>query len=568
MNILTKARILAHIAKWRLTWNLRDIDYTEKGLDPSKFVSAREAMKKIKSGSTIFSSGMAANARCSIFFWALKDIFEKIGEPKDLTWIVVGAQGGRARVPGTLEELNHPGLITRFMAGHLETVKALLECGDKGLCELHTLPQGIEAYLLEAQAAGKSAVLSETGVGTFLDPRVGGGSYVGGAPMKENFVQTYGEKLRYKMPMIDYSLFVAPYADEEGNIYMRHAATKTESYESSLAARKNGGMVIAGVADIIPKAESEIYLRADQVDFVVVNPRSEQTGSIAQRKYWPMFTVEHRDEINVPESVEKLKFACDILKITPVRSPAEMAVARLAAARFTEAVGKGALVNVGVGLGEEVSRMLYEGGLHEDITLFSETGVVGGLPTPGIFFGAAVGPEKLITSAQVFRMADEKLDATLLGILEVDSLGNVNVSNRGPRMLDYVGPGGLPDLVAAAKNIFFIGSWMNKAKFEMSGGKMRIAKAGDHKFKDSIREITFSGPQALAKGKNVFYATNVGLFKLTNRGMMLSEVMPGIDIQKDIIGSSPMRVVLPEGGQVPVVPTDIVTGEGFKLGWP
>ncbi len=511
---------------------------------------------------------MAANARCSIFFWALQDLYEKTGKPGNLTWIIVGAQGGRGRVPGTLEELNKPGLITRFIAGHLETVKTLLANGDKGITEIHTLPQGVQAFLLEAQAAGKKSILTETGLGTFLDPSIGDGSYVGGAPMTENFVKTHGDQLKYHMPDIDYALFVAPYADKEGNIYMRHAATKTESYESSLAARKNGGIVIASVGDIIPKSESEIYLRADQVDYIVVNPRSEQTASVAQRQYWPMFTVEHKDEIDVHESVEKLKFANNVLKITPVRNPVEMAVARLAAARFTESVTKGALVNVGVGLGEEVSRMLYEGGLHEDITLFTETGVVGGLPTPGVFFGAAVRPEKMITSAQVFHMAYEKLDATLLGILEVDSQGSVNVSNRGPRILDYVGPGGLPDLVAAARNIFFVGSWMNRAKMELSGGKIKIVSPGQHKFKDSIREITFSGPQALAKGKNVFYATSVGLFKLTERGMMLMEVMPGIDIQNDIIGSCPMEIVLPKGGEVPVVPGDIVTGEGFKLALP
>jgi propionate CoA-transferase len=100
---------------------------------------------------------------------------------------------------------------------------------------------------------------------------------------------------------------------------------------------------------------------------------------------------------------------------------------------------------IGVGLPEEVSRLLYEGGMHEDVTFFTETGVVGGLPTPGIFFGAAINPLEIIPSAQVFHRAYEKLDVTILGLLEADSEGNVNVSNRGEGAINYVGPGGFPD---------------------------------------------------------------------------------------------------------------------------
>ncbi len=46
MNILTKAQLLAHIAKWRLTWNKRDIHYKPAGLDDSKFITATQAVKK------------------------------------------------------------------------------------------------------------------------------------------------------------------------------------------------------------------------------------------------------------------------------------------------------------------------------------------------------------------------------------------------------------------------------------------------------------------------------------------------------------------------------------------
>ena len=76
-----------------------------------------------------------------------------------------------------------------------------------------------------------------------------------------------------------------------------------------------------------------------------------------------------------------------------------------------------------------------------------------------------------------------------------------------------------------------------------------------------------SGKQAMKKRKNVLYVTNVGIFKLTDEGMTIIEVMPGVDIEKDIVNDCPMRVVLPKEGNVPVTPSDIVTGKNFKLSW-
>lgn len=567
MNLLEKAELLLHIARWRATWDIRDIDEKPPIAHP-KFITARRAAELIPDGATIFSSGMAANARCSIFFWAIKDRFATSAHPRNLTWIVVGAQGGRGRVPGTIEELNAPGLISRFVAGHLETARALLTAADEGRIELHTMAQGMETFLLEAKARGEQSIEHDTALGTFLDPTVGGGSYVGGAPQTMSLIERAGDKLRFTFPRFDVALFVAPYADAEGNIYKRHASTMTEAYESALATRADGGLVIASVADIIPKNEAEIFIPADQVDHIVVNSRSEQTGSIAQRRYWPGFTVEHRDETDVHKVVEKLKFANDILKIAPVRTPIELATARLAASVFMRLARRGALINIGTGLPEEVCRLIYEGGLQDEVTFFTETGVLGGLPAPGIFFGSAVRPQKIITSAQIFHMAYDHLDVTMLGVLEADSHGNVNVSKRGPKMINYVGPGGLPDLVAAARNILFVGSWMAHGDLRVEDGRVRIAKRGEPKFRDAVSQITFNGSEALRLGKTVHYVTNVGVFRLTKRGMMLVEVMPGVDIDRDVVRGCPMKVVLPPKGEVPVVPREIVTGEGFRLAWP
>jgi len=565
VNIIASVKLLAHILRWRFTWNRKDLDNKPAGINNPKFMSAMEAIKLIPDGATVFSSGLGGNTRCSVWFWATARSFRETGHPKNLTHINVGAQGGRGKVPGTIEEIaGHKGCVTRYIAGHLETAKAMLKLADEDQLELHTFPQGIESLLVEAQGRRIFEIESETGVGTFLDPRVGNGTVVIPGTGK-SLTEASGEKLRYRLPKIDIAYFIAPAADREGNIYIRNCSMFTESYESALAAKANGGRVLVSVAEVIEKNKNEIFLPADKVDAVVVHPYNEQAASIPQLKYWEMFT--EGATVDKKDAIEKLKFINQVLGITPKRGQVENALARLGGSVFTRYVRKCSNIVVGVGLPEEVSRLIYEGGLFDDVTFISETGVIGGLPGPGIFFGAGINPKEIISSAQTFRLCYEHLDATILGILEADSSGNINVSKRGEGAINYVGPGGFPDFCAAADTIIFVGSWMAGSVMSIKNGKLVIEKPGKHKFIDKVSEITMSGEQALKKNKKVLYVTNVGVFKLTGRGMELTEIMPGIDINRDIIDSCPMKVVLPENGNVPVVGKSIVTGEGFKLKW-
>ncbi|MCX5771327.1 MAG: acyl CoA:acetate/3-ketoacid CoA transferase, partial [Candidatus Hydrogenedentes bacterium] len=204
-------------------------------------------------------------------------------------------------------------------------------------------------------------------------------------------------------------------------------------------------------------------------------------------------------------------------------------------------------------------------GLVDQITLFTESGVIGGLPAPGVFFGAAVCPKQMISSGEIFHMCYERLDTSILGVLQADSEGNVNVSKRGDGAINYVGPGGFIDFTTAAKTVIFVCSWMVRPKFVIDGDKLRLIQRGKPKFIEKVDEITFSGKRALATGKNIYYVTNVGVFKLTSRGMELIRITPGIDLQKDILDASPMRIVLPESGPPHPVDPSIISGKGFKL---
>jgi propionate CoA-transferase len=565
MNLITKASIALHILRWRLTWKKRNTHYRFTIPGNPKFMGSRDAVKFIRDGDVVATSGLAGNQPISILYWAIREVFEETGHPAKLTLFCTGGQGGRGKVPGSMEELGQEGLCTRLITGHQETFKSMLALAADGKLEIQCLPQGEVAFLMEAQGRGEDSILTANGVGTFMDPRVGPGSHIFD-PKAEQLITVEGDKLRYRAPKINIALFSAPAADREGNLYLDNASVIAETYDIIRAARKNGGHVLALVGCIVEKGAGKVVVPAEDVDAIVYDPNGQQVLSIKHSKYWPLFTT-HSD-MSQEEGISRLRFANRLLGITPRRTPVDDALARLAALIFAEHARKGMMVNIGVGLPEEACRILFEAGLLQEVTVFTESGVIGGLPAPGIFFGGAAAPKKMVRSAESFHNCADKLDVTLLGVLEADSEGNVNVSKRGKSIKSYVGPGGFIDITTGARMIIFVTSWMARADIRIEGGKIKIVKPGEPKFIEKVSEITFSGKQALKAGKKVFYVTTVGVFQLTARGVELIRVMPGIDIQKDILDVSPMKIVLPASGQVPVVDSGVVTGAGYKLAFP
>lgn len=551
---------IIQMLKFRATWEKHDSDYVPDGNLSKVFMSARDAAKFIHDGDTVISTGIAGNSRCSIYYWAVREMFERTGMPSGLTWLVVAAAGGRGEAPGTLEEVALPGLLKCHISGHVETHKALLKLGDEGNLDIHTMPQGVMTRLIEGQASGVKEVVSTVGVGTFLDPRVGTGTSLL-RKKEDSLVRAEGDTLVYSLPEINVAIFSAPYADREGNIYFKNAATITENIEAARAAKANGGRVLVTVSDIIESGPEEISVPASMIDAIVVNPRNEQTGGVLQRKYFPMFT--EGVEVDIINACYLVRLANTFTGITPIREKVDNAVARMAASLFVRETTPGSLINFGVGLPEEVGRILFESGLYKQLTFTTESGGYGGMPASGMYFGASINPRKLISSARMFRLYEKHLDVAVLGCLEVDSDGNNNVSRRGDLVFNCVGPGGFPDIVDAAKTIIFVGKWTEEGSYSIKDGRLVVEKHGKPKFVEKIREITFNAQRALARGAKVYYVNTVGIFQLTEAGVELIRVMPGVDIEKDIINVSGAKIIIPKNVQV--VTSDLVTGKGFSL---
>ncbi len=555
--------VLYNFLTWRINRNKKSISYLPQNPPSDKFITAEEAVSHIKDGMTVATSGFVGCGICTIVFYAVRDSFEKRNTPKNLTWMSVSAQGGRGRVPGTIEELAVRGLLDKYICGHLETARAMLKLADEGGVELHTLPQGEITKIFELQGiTGETSVESGTGIGTFLDPRCGTGSAV--TPnAKENYITVKEDKLCFTLPKIEIAFLTAPFADKEGNLYFRTAPLISENREVALAAKKNGGKAFALVSEIIEKDEKNIGLSSEFIDGIVVNPYFEQIAGIPQKKYRKMFTTDEYADMDI--SIDQLRLINMILKATPYRTLLDDVTARIGASLFANNARKGVFINIGIGMPEEVCRLVYKSGIFKDLIFTTEAGAYGGLPAAGPFFGASINPEKLTTSAYMFEQYREKLEITVLGMLQVDSEGNVNVSKRGPKMINYVGPGGFCNLTHYAKTVIFIGSWMYKGKMYIKKNKLFIKEYGKPKFVEAVDHVTFNGKKAIQEGKNVYYVSNVGVFKLTEKGLMLVQVMPGVDIEKDIIEFVKAKIILPEDGKVEEVPENIITGENFSL---
>jgi len=565
MNILAETALLARMAGWALSLVRYDTHYPSPVPENSKFMSPRDAVRLIGDRSVVAASGLGAHHRASILYWAIRESFAETGHPRRLTVVNIGGHGSRGLLPGTVDELAQPGLCARFITSHFETFRAMQDLAAAGKCQLQCLPLGIMSLLFDALSRGDDSVVSETGIGTCLDPREGRGSPVTGR-RQEQLISVDGSRLRYRMPPIDVALFNVPAADRRGNLYLRNSAIQGDSYEIARAAKRHGGRVIANVGLLVEEGYDRVFLPARSVDAIVYYPNTEQTAGFFHRDPWAAVTT--GSSVPIQEALDHARLARwfgEVGGALAKRTAVDDAMARLAASVLFSHVNKGAEVALGAGLPEEVGRIAFECDRLNDVTFLVESGVVGGLPAPGAYFGAAFSPRAIVSTAQLFKRCYRKLDAACLGALEVDGAGNVNVSKRGPGVRNYAGPGGFMDFTTAAPVLVFVSGWTRHGDLVVEGGAIRQCKSGAPKFVKRVAEMTFNGRQALRDGKQVFYVTPVGVFHLTKRGMELSRVMPGIDVRRDIIEATPAKIVLPGSGEVPLVSRSVVTGEGFTL---
>lgn len=481
-------------------------------------LSARDAVGLIPPGATVALTGAGGGIlEPEALLAALEERFLETGCPTDLTVVHALGMGDRAR--GGTGHLAHRGLTKRVVGGLWTWSPDLLRLADDEEIEAYALPGGVISQLFREIGSRRPGLFTRVGLGTFADPRHGGGKYNRSAvdDLVEHIELDGRDYLRYLPFSVDVALVRGDTVDRNGNIGWGREAAQLDALAAAQAARACGGLVIAQVKDAISGVLDPhlVHLPAALVDVVVVTPGQRQTHAAE----FDARLCSPAPQTGVPETG------------APALPRARAIIAQRAAAE----IRREQIINVGFGIPTHVVDVLAASGRLEDNSIVIEQGIVGGRPLSGDLFGAARHPEAMHASTTQFDLINGGLiDVTCLGMAQVDATGSVNVSRIGGVVN---GPGGFVEISQSAREVVFCGTFTTGGlDVDDDDGTLRIRREGRiPKFVSSVDEVTFSGPRAAHDRQRVVYITERAVFTLTAAGLELTEIAPGIDLERDLL---------------------------------
>ncbi|MEK8287044.1 acyl CoA:acetate/3-ketoacid CoA transferase [Escherichia coli] len=481
-------------------------------------LSAQEAVNYIPDEATLCVLGAGGGIlEATTLITALADKYKQTQTPRNLSIISPTGLGDRA--DRGISPLAQEGLVKWALCGHWGQSPRISELAEQNKIIAYNYPQGVLTQTLRAAAAHQPGIISDIGIGTFVDPRQQGGKL--NEVTKEDLIKLVEfdnkEYLYYKAIAPDIAFIRATTCDSEGYATFEDEVMYLDALVIAQAVHNNGGIVMMQVQKMVKKATlhpKSVRIPGYLVDIVVVDQDQSQLygGAPVNRFISGDFTLDDSTKLSLPLNQRKL-------------------VAR----RALFEMRKGAVGNVGVGIADGIGLVAREEGCADDFILTVETGPIGGITSQGIAFGANVNTRAILDMTSQFDFYHGGgLDVCYLSFAEVDQHGNVGVHKFNGKIM---GAGGFIDISATSKKIIFCGTLTaGSLKTEIADGKLHIVQEGwVNKFIRELPEITFSGKIALERGLDVRYITERAVFTLKEDGLHLIEIAPGVDLQKDIL---------------------------------
>ena len=500
-----------------------------------KHITPAEAAALIPDGAVVSVSSSSGLGCPDLMLKAIGERFAQAGHPREITTLHPIAAGDMSGIKG-VDHIAKKGLLKRILAGSYPSGPSTAEppliwqmiTGNE--IPAYNIPSGILFDMHREAAAKRPGVLTKVGLETFVDPDRQGcamNALAAETPVVKRVSFENEEWLFFPAIVPQVAIIRATTADEHGNLTYEHEGATLGGLDQALAARNNGGIVIAQVKRITKQGAlkpHDVRVPGMLVDYVIVDPEQKQT---TLTEYDPAISGEifrPLDSFSVPD----------------------FNVQKVIARRVARELQAASCVNLGFGISANVPRILLEEGLHGAVTWVIEQGAVGGVPLLDFAFGCASNADAYMPSPYQFTyFQGGGFDASLLSFLEIGRDGSVNVSRLSFRPHVTAGAGGFVDITARARKIVFSGMFNAGAKLSVSNGKLVIEKEGKlKKLVEAVEHVTFSGPRAIAQGQDITYVTERCVLKLTPEGLLLTEIAPGVDLQTQVLDQSEFPLIV------------------------